>query len=79
MTTQCGTWVSYGGTARLLLVIILLAAAGGLAYSGTRFRGPVRPPRAGRAGTVAMLLAWVLAMAGRWPASAIRPRRFPSP
>ncbi|MGD0704827.1 MAG: hypothetical protein ABSA02_33675 [Trebonia sp.] len=61
--TQYGTWVSYGGTARIALAIIVLAAAGGLAYAGTRFRHPVRLPRPGRAVTVAMLAAWVLSMA----------------
>ena len=60
--TQYGTWVSYGGTARIALAIILLAAAGGLAYAGTRIRRPVRLPRPGRALTVIMLLAWVLAL-----------------
>jgi hypothetical protein len=63
MTTQYGTWLSYGGIARLLLAVILLAAAGGLAYAGTRFRRPVRVPRPGRALTVFMLLAWVVAIA----------------
>jgi hypothetical protein len=60
--TQYGTWASYGGTARIALAIILLAAAGGLAFAGTRFRRPVRLPRPGRALTVVILLAWVLAM-----------------
>ena len=62
MATQYGTWVSYTGTARLLLAIILLAAAGGLAYAGIRFRHPVRVPSAGRARTVFMVLAWVIAL-----------------
>jgi hypothetical protein len=60
--TQYGTWVSYGGSARIALAIILLAAAGGLAYAGTRFRRPVPLPRPGRALTVVILLAWVLAL-----------------
>jgi hypothetical protein len=60
--TQYGTWVSYGGTARLLLGILLLVAAAGVAYAGTRFRRPVRVPRPGRALTVSMLVAWVLAI-----------------
>ena len=61
---QYGTWVSYGGTARLLLAIILLAAAGrGLAYAGTRFRHP-RPASLVRAAhaPVFMLLALVIAL-----------------
>ena len=60
--TQYGTWVSYGGSARIALAIILLAAAGGLAYAGTRFRRPVRLPRPGLVLTVVILLSWVLAL-----------------
>jgi hypothetical protein len=60
--TQYGTWVSYGGSARIALALILLAAAGGLIYAGTRFRRPVRLPRPGRALTVSILLTWVLAL-----------------
>jgi hypothetical protein len=60
--TQYGTWVSYGGTARIALALILLVAAGGLIYAGTRLRRPVRLPRPGRALTVSILLAWVLAL-----------------
>ena len=50
--TQSGTWVSYSGSARLMLAIILLAAAGGLVYAGIRFRRPVRLPRPGATLTV---------------------------
>jgi len=32
---QYGTWVSYGGTARIVLAIVMVAAAGGVAYTGT--------------------------------------------
>jgi hypothetical protein len=38
--TQYGTWVSYGGAARVGLALVLLAAAGGLAYAGTRLPLP---------------------------------------
>jgi hypothetical protein len=64
--TQYGTWVSYGGVARVELAIVLLAAAVGLAYAGTRLPLPARPARAarpGRARLVLMLWAWVLAIA----------------
>jgi hypothetical protein len=61
MTTQY-EWLSYGGTARLLLAIILLAAAGVAAYTGTRLRRPVPVPRPGRTLTRCMLLTWVLAI-----------------
>ena len=59
--TQYGTWISYGGSARLILAIILLAAAGGLAYAGIRLRRPVRVRRPGSALTAYILLAWGLA------------------
>jgi hypothetical protein len=73
--TQYGTWVSYGGVARVELAIVLLAAAVGLAYAGIRLpllRGPARPARPtrltraarpGRARLVLLLGAWVLALA----------------
>ena len=59
--TQSGTWVSYSGSARLVLAIILLAAAGGLVYAGIRLRRPVRLPRPGTTLSVFMLAAWGLA------------------
>ena len=43
--TQSGTWVSYGGTARMVLAVVLLAAAGGVAYAAIRLPLPVRPPK----------------------------------
>jgi len=58
--TQYGTWVSYGGSARLVLALILLAAATTVAYAGVRLRGPVRLPRPGRTLVVWMFAAWVL-------------------
>jgi hypothetical protein len=67
--TQYGTWVSYGGAARVELAIVLLAAVVGLAYAGirlpllTRPAGPARAARRGRARLVLMLGAWVLAIA----------------
>jgi len=60
---QYGTWVSYSGSARIVLAVVLLAVAGGLAYAGIRLRRPVRPARPGRAAVTFMLLAWVLAIA----------------
>jgi hypothetical protein len=60
--TQYGTWVSYGGVARIALALILLAAAGALAYAGTRFRRPVGLPQPGRKLTVVMVVAWVVAI-----------------
>jgi hypothetical protein len=61
--TQYGTWVSYGGTARIGLAIVLLAVAGGLTFTGTRLYLPIRPARPGRAAVIFMLLTWVLAIA----------------
>src|ERR1022692_4115392 len=61
--TQYGTWVSYGGTARVGLAIVLLAAAAGLAYAGTRLPLPARAARPSRAAAIFMILTWVLAIA----------------
>ena len=41
--TQYGTWVSYGGDARIWLAIGLLAVAGGVAFAGIRLPLPIRP------------------------------------
>lgn len=61
--TQYGTWVGYGGTARIALALVLLAAAGGVAYSGTRPHIPF-PTAKPRTATVAvMLAAWAVAIA----------------
>ena len=59
-TTQYGTWVSYSGSARLVLAIILLAAAGGLVCAGIRFRRTVRLPSPAPTVRVFMILAWGL-------------------
>jgi len=59
---QYGTWVSYGGAARIALAIVLLAAASGVVYAGTRLRPPVRPTRPGEAARTLMLVTWGLAV-----------------
>jgi hypothetical protein len=61
--TQYGTWVSYGGGARIWLAVGLLAAAGSLAYAGTRLPLPARATRPGKVTAVVMILAWVAAIA----------------
>ena len=61
--TQYGTWVSYGGDARTWLAIGLLAGAGGATLAGIWLPLPVRATRPGRAGRVAMILAWVASIA----------------
>jgi hypothetical protein len=61
--TQYGTWVSYGGEARIWLAIGLLAAAGGAAVAGIRLSLPVRFTRPGPAGRIAMIVAWAVSIA----------------
>jgi hypothetical protein len=61
--TQYGTWVSYGGDARLWLAIGLLAGAGGAALAGIRLPLPVLPTRPGPLSRVAMIVAWVASIA----------------
>jgi len=61
--TQYGTWVSYGGDARIWLAIGLLAVAGGTTLAGIRLPLPVRATRPGRGGRVAMILAWIASIA----------------
>ena len=57
-----GTWVPYGGQARLALAVVLLAVAGALAYGGSRLPLPAGLPRPGRRAAAVMLAAWVLAL-----------------
>jgi hypothetical protein len=52
-------WVSYGGDARIELAIGLLACAGGAILAGVRLPLPFRVTRPGRAGTVALVVAWL--------------------
>jgi hypothetical protein len=61
--TQWGTWVSYGGDARIWLAIGLLAVAGGVTWAGLRLPLPVRATRPGPAGRAAMIVAWVASIA----------------
>jgi hypothetical protein len=61
--TAYGTWVSYSGAARISLALVLLAVAGALTYTGTRLPLPLRPRRPGKAASVFMLVAWLLAIA----------------
>jgi hypothetical protein len=73
--THYGTWVSYGGSARIWLAIILLGAALLTAVAATRFPVRPRPAPAEPAGAAAppggrrrrpllivLLVAWVLAI-----------------
>jgi len=56
--TQYGTWVSYGGDARIWLATGLLAVAGGVTLAGIRLPLPVHATRPGPAGRTAMIVAW---------------------
>jgi len=56
------TWVSYGGDARIWLAIGLLAVAGGVTFAGFRLPLPVGLTRPGRAGRVALILAWAVSI-----------------
>jgi hypothetical protein len=61
--TQYGTWVSYGGAARIELAVVLLVIAGILAWAGIRLPLPARPVRRpGRTAVIFMLGTWVLAL-----------------
>ena len=57
-----GTWVPYGGAARLVLAVILLAAVAAIVFAGLRLPLPAGLPRPGKKAAAAMLAAWVLAL-----------------
>jgi hypothetical protein len=56
-------WVSYSGTAEIVLAVVLAAAAVAVFYAGLRLPLPARPPRPGQTAKITMLAAWVLAIA----------------
>jgi hypothetical protein len=60
---EYGTWVSYGGDARIWLAAGLLAAAGGVAYAGVRLPLPARAARPANTAARVMLVAWTAAIA----------------
>jgi hypothetical protein len=60
---EYGTWVSYGGDARIWLAAGLLAAAGGAAYAGVRLPLPARAARPAKTAARVMLAAWTAAVA----------------
>jgi hypothetical protein len=53
-----GTWISYSGTAKIVLAVALAAAAAAVAYAGVRLPLPARLPRPGRASKIVMLAIW---------------------
>jgi hypothetical protein len=73
--TQSGTWVSYAGTARIVLALVLVAAAAGVAYAGARLRHPLRPAQPGRTARILILVTWVLAIAAFLACVAIYAKR----
>jgi hypothetical protein len=58
-----GTWVSYGGSARIWLAVVLLAAAGVLVCAGIWLPLPTRAATPRRATVIAVLVAWVASIA----------------
>ncbi len=77
--TQYGTWVSYGGVARIELATVLAAVAAGLAYAGIRLPLLARAARAARprrAQLVFVLGTWVLAIAAFLVCFAIYIRQY---
>jgi hypothetical protein len=62
-TAQYGTWLSYGGTARVVLAIVLLTAAAGVAYAATRLPLPVGPARPTATARKALVVTWLLSLA----------------
>ena len=63
MAHQYGTWLSYGGTARMVLAIVLLAAAGGIACAGIRLPLPARLPAPSQKARTIMVVTWLFAIA----------------
>lgn len=61
--SQYGTWVSYGGDARIWLAGGLLAVAGGATLTGIRLPLPVWPTHPGSAGRIATILGWAASIA----------------
>jgi hypothetical protein len=60
--TQFGTWMSYGGTAKLVLAGGLLAVAAGVAYTGTRLSRPVGLRRPGQTTAIVIVAGLLLAI-----------------
>ncbi len=61
--TVDGNWISYGGTARIVLALVLVALVAAFVYAAARLRRPVRLPRPRETAMGIMVLAWLLAVA----------------
>jgi len=59
---QYGTWVSYGGAARIVLAVVLVAAAAGVAYAGTQLPLPFRLPRPSETAKTFIPVIWGVAI-----------------
>lgn len=67
---EYGTWVSYGGNARIWLAVILLIAAGGLVCAGICLPLPAWAAAPRRKAVITVLAAWVASIAA-WIACVI--------
>src|SRR5215469_6571051 len=59
---QYGTWVSYGGDARIVLAIVLVAAAGGVASAAILLPLPLRLPGPSEGAKTFMPVIWGVAV-----------------
>jgi hypothetical protein len=62
--TQHPSWVSYSGSARIILAVILLLVAAAVAVAGARLPAPASLPRPGRGATYVLLTVWVVVITG---------------
>ncbi len=60
--TQYSPWMSYGGSADLVLAGVLVIAAAGVAYAGSRLPRPARLPTPGKKVRAILLAIWPLAI-----------------
>jgi hypothetical protein len=60
--THKGLWLSYGGSAEIVLAGVLAAAAATLVYAGFRLPLPARLPRPGRTVRIVLLATWGFAI-----------------
>lgn len=60
--THDGTWVSYGGTAAIVLAGVLAVTAAAVVFAGFRLPLPAVLPRPGRTVRILLLASWPLAV-----------------
>jgi hypothetical protein len=61
--THSTLWVSYGGSAKIVLAGVLLAAAAGVVYAAIRLPLPARPAKPGEKTATFMFVTWGFAIA----------------